>query len=156
MVYKPTRKLKMALRLLKSFKRRRRHRKKGELEWVDAPEITQWVQELIELAELSHIKPQRVICYRSTNANTRAYARIWGLSRIWQQALGLEPAYVIEVISEKFDSLPMEQKNMVLIHELLHIPRTFSGALVPHHNHGGVNDDRVREIYQNIKNLRKA
>lgn len=140
----------MALR----FTRLRKKRKRKDIDWQDAPEITLRVQELIELSGLGHFRPNRIICYRSTNAKTRAYARIWGLSRIWQQALNLQPAYVIEVISEKFDKLPSRDQDMVLIHELLHIPKTFSGALVPHHDHGGVNEDRVREIYKNIKNLR--
>lgn len=134
-----------------------RLRKKGgrkDIDWQDAPEITLRVQELIELSELNHIRANRIICYRSTNAKTRAYARIWGLSRIWQQALDLQPAYVIEVISEKFDKLPLREQDMILIHELLHIPKTFSGALVPHHDHGGVNEDRVRQIYRNIQNAK--
>lgn len=140
----------MALR----FTRLRKKGKRKDIDWQDAPEITLRVQELIELSELNHIRPNRIICYRSINAKTRAYARIWGLSRIWQQALDLQPAYVIEVISEKFDKLPSREQDMILIHELLHIPKTFSGALVPHHDHGGVNEDRVREIYRNIQNAK--
>ena len=78
-------------------------------------------------------------------------ARVWGLGRIWQQALDLSPAYIIEVISEKFDRLAEKEQDVILIHELLHIPKTFSGALVPHRRRGGVNDRIVREIYLRIK-----
>lgn len=91
-----------------------------------------------------------MICYRSFGAKTRACARIWGLGRIWQQALDLTPAYVIEVIDEKFSKLTGRQKDHVLIHELLHIPKTFSGALVPHKDHGGVNDRVVHELYARL------
>ncbi|MBI2007338.1 MAG: metallopeptidase [Candidatus Blackburnbacteria bacterium] len=121
------------------------------MEWVEDRGIEKRVRELGNAGKLEHVNPARVFCFRSLGAKTRAYARIWGLPRIFQQALGIQPAYVIEVISEKFDKLPQEKQDMVLIHELLHIPRTFSGALVPHHDRGGVNEDRVREIYKNLK-----
>lgn len=132
----------------KSSKSRRG--RKG-VEWVEDETVNQRIRELVNRADLLHINSRRVFCFRSRGAKTRAYARIWGLSRIFQQALDIEPAYIIEVISEKFDRLPQKDQDMILIHELLHIPRTFSGALVPHHNRGGVNEDRVREIYRNIK-----
>lgn len=74
----------------------------------------------------------RVFCFRSIGSQTRAAARIWGLNRIWQQALGEKPAYILEVISERFDNLPQKKQNEVLIHELAHIPKNFSGALLPH------------------------
>jgi predicted metallopeptidase len=69
---------------------------------------------------------------RSSGATARAYARIWNLPRIWQKALGVKTYYIIEVLSEKFDPLTKEEQDRVLIHELMHIPKTFSGALLPH------------------------
>lgn len=137
------------IRLGRKGSKSRRSRK--GIVWVEDKRIKRRVRELGSAGRLDHINPARVFCFRSRGAKTRAYARIWGLSRIFQQALSIEPAYVIEVISEKFDKLPPEKQDMVLIHELLHIPGTFSGALVPHHSRGGVSEDRVREIYRNIK-----
>lgn len=122
-------------------------RKKRELSWQEAPDIRERIFKIIDSSGFSHIKESRVFCYRSYGAKTRAYARIWGLGRIWQQTLDLEPAYAIEVISEKFDKLTFQKQEMVLIHEVLHIPKTFSGALLPHRIRGGVNDKVVREIY---------
>lgn len=124
-----------------------------KIEWVEDGTVEKRISELVNLANLWHINPRRVFCFRSHNAKTRAFARIWGLSRIFQQALKIEPAYIIEVISEKFDKLSPDKQDMVLVHELLHIPKTFSGALVPHHNRGGVNEDRVREIYRNLRKV---
>lgn len=136
------------IKLGRKSNKSRRSRK--SIEWKEDKEIEKRVRELGSAGKLDHINPSRVFCFRSRGAKTRAFARIWGLSRIFQQALGIEPAYVIEVISEKFDRLPQKDQDMILIHELLHIPRTFSGALVPHHDRGGVNEDRVREIYRNL------
>lgn len=69
---------------------------------------------------------------RSNGSRARAYARIWGLSRIFQITAGYKPTYVIEVLSKHFDQLNEKEKIKVLIHELLHIPKTFSGALKSH------------------------
>jgi predicted metallopeptidase len=68
---------------------------------------------------------------------------------VWQQTLGLEPAYILEVIAEKFNKLSQSDQDKVLIHELLHIPKNFSGALVPHKHKGGVNERTVHQIYKN-------
>lgn len=123
--------------------------------WKVAPDIKKRIRILVSGGRLEHVKGARVFCFRSTGTNTRAYARIWGLGRIWQQALDLSPAYVIEVISERFDHLEETEQDMILVHELLHIPKTFSGALVPHRHKGGVNDKAVREVYLQAKRSRK-
>ena len=104
--------------------------------WCQAPDIEKRIAKLIKDLGLSWIKPGKVYCFRSKNSKTKAYARIWGLSRIWQEALGQEPAYIIEVISERFDQLSAQRQEEVLLHEIAHIPQTFSGRLVPHYRIG--------------------
>ena len=132
-----------------------RSRKKsvGKIVWEKAPDITRRINYLLRKVRISWVNPYRIICFRSINANTRAYARIWGLGKIWQQALDIEPAYVIEVISEKFDELPQVEKDKVLLHEITHIPRNFSGSLVPHIRRGKRNfhDQVERLIAQYLK-----
>lgn len=125
-------------------------RSNGKVEWVEAGDIERRVKKLVTHLEMEHVRRARVFCFRSKNSKTRAYARIWGLGRIWQQALGLEPAYVLEVVSERFDRLQTQEKDRILIHELLHIPKTFSGALLPHRKRGGVSEDRVRQLYLQV------
>jgi len=86
--------------------------------------------------ELDWISPGGIHFYRSHGSKTRAYARTWGLAKIWQDALHTGPAYIIEVISKHFDDLSQPQKDRILIHELTHIPKNFSGALMPHIRRG--------------------
>lgn len=108
----------------------------GRVNWKRAPDVKKRVLHLIKALNIEWVKSSKTYCFRSENAQTRAYARIWGLSRIWQLALKNEPAYVIEVISERYDRLPQLEKDKVLLHELTHIPRNFSGSLMPHIRHG--------------------
>lgn len=69
---------------------------------------------------------------RGYGSTSRAIARIWSLPKPWQLALKIQPQYIIEVIEQRFDKLSNDDKDKTLIHELMHIPKTFSGALVPH------------------------
>lgn len=103
---------------------------------MEASDIELRIKHLVATVGIEWVDITKVKCLRSENANTRAYARIWGLSRVWQLALGQKPMYVLEVISEKFDKLPQVEKDKVLLHELAHIPKNFSGSLVPHTKHG--------------------
>jgi len=116
-----------------------------------ADDITERISFIVKAGRLSNISLERIFCIRSFGAKTRAYARIWGLARVWQKTLGIKPAYIIEVVSERFDKLPAVAKDKILLHELAHIPKGFSGALVPHKNRGGVNSRVVESLYDRIK-----
>ncbi|MEA3342908.1 MAG: putative metallopeptidase [archaeon] len=119
------------------------------MKFEPAPDVQERVNKIIEVLELSHITAQNVVCMRSWESKARAYARIWSLPRIWQKALGVEAHYVLEVLSERFDRQSMEDQDRTLIHELMHIPKTFSGALVPHSCFGKRIDRRsVEKLYR--------
>ena len=107
----------------------------AKVDWQEAVYIKKRVDFLIDRLAIDWIYKKDVHCFRSTNSHARAYARIWGLGQIWQIALGQRPAYIIEVLSENFDKLSFRRKDEVLLHELAHIPKNFSGALKPH-THG--------------------
>ena len=101
-----------------------------------APDIKSQIDTLIPKIEFNHIKPERIFCIRSIDAKTRAIARIWGFSKIFVEVAGMQPTYIIEVNHKRYDKLPDREKTKVLIHELMHIPMTFSGALRPHRGKG--------------------
>lgn len=100
--------------------------------WELAPDLQKKVANLVSTLKLSYINPKRVIVFRSFGSKSRARARIWSLPRIWQKALDVEPHYCLEVLSERFNKLKPEEQKKVLIHELGHIPKNFSGSLLPH------------------------
>lgn len=125
------------------------------MDWYDAPDITKRVENILKNLDLPHVLGHRLIIYRSRGSTGRAIARIWSLPRVWQQALKIDPHYVIEVISERFDRLNSQDQDRTLIHELMHIPKTFSGALVSHRGRSHRIDRRTVEIlYQKyLKNI---
>ena len=63
--------------------------------------------------------------------------------------------YIIEVLSQHFDKLPEEEKEKVIIHELLHIPKTFSGALRPHGGKVPINARTVGQLHKIYKEKKK-
>ena len=97
------------------------------IKYQEAHNIKKLIDKIIFHLGFFHIVPQFVYCFRSTGSKSkRVIARIHGLSKIWQETLNLQPAYVIEVISERYDKLSKTEQEKILIHELLHIPKGFS------------------------------
>ncbi|MBI2442428.1 MAG: metallopeptidase [Candidatus Levybacteria bacterium] len=103
------------------------------MEWEEAQDVRDDLHDICKVLGLSHIDMERIFCYRTDGSKARAYARTWAFPKIFQRALNVQAAYVIEVISRYYDKLDTDSKKKVLIHELLHIPKNFSGALLPHH-----------------------
>ena len=82
------------------------------LEYVEAPDVKRLLDKIIDSLDLFHVVPQFVYCYRSKGSKSSyTIARIHGLGRIWQEALRRPPAYVIEVLSERYDRLSEEEKE---------------------------------------------
>lgn len=124
------------------------------MNYAIAPEIYKEVKKLIERLDLQYIDPKRVHCIRSFDAKTRAYARIWGMSRLFHEVAGLKPNYIIEVIAKRYDKLPRREQIKTLIHELMHIPKTFSGALLSHRGrYHRINDREVEKIIQSLEKI---
>ncbi|MFH1470354.1 MAG: putative metallopeptidase [Candidatus Micrarchaeota archaeon] len=121
------------------------------MKFETAPDVNAMAEEILPYLDFPHINTYRLIYMRSRGSKARAYARIWSMPKIWQEALEIKAYYVIEVLSEYFDKLDDEKKQKILIHELLHIPKTFSGGLVPHTCFGQrINEKRVGEIYERM------
>lgn len=129
-------------------------KRKSKVEWKNAPDIKKRVIFLKKHLNIDWIKTTNIYCFRSQNSSSRAYARIWGLSKVWQSALKEKPSYIIEVLSERFDKLSDKEKDKVLLHEITHIPKNFSGALLPHIRKRGKRNfhDKVDKLFKTYLN----
>lgn len=104
------------------------------IRYENAEDIKRKIELIVKVLELKHVNPERVYCIRSHGSSSRGIvARCHSLPKIMQQVLAIEPAYIIEVISESFDKQREEEQVKTLIHELMHIPKTFGGGFL-HHN----------------------
>jgi len=132
-----------------------RKRKSSGVNWTKAPDIKKRVVKFSKTLNINWLDISNVYCFRSYHSRSRAYARIWGLTKVWQKALNTKPAYIIEVLSEKFDHLDKKRQDEILLHEIAHIPKNFSGSLLPHIKKRGKRNfnDRVRQLISKNKNL---
>jgi predicted metallopeptidase len=117
------------------------------MRWEPAPDLHARMCRIVRALEFRHVDPARVHCLRVYGARANAWARIWGLPPVFQHALGLPATYVVEFLSPGFDSLPSEEQDRVIIHELLHIPTTFSGGVRPERSRSLRIDRRTVERY---------
>jgi predicted metallopeptidase len=117
-----------------------------------AEDIQKRVNEIAELL-FPHVMLDSVVCIRSFGSSSRGtIARCHALGKAMQIALGRKGFYVIEVISKRFDKMPFEEQTRTLIHELMHIPKSFGGGFI-HHNI--VHEGNVERMYQHYCNLKK-
>jgi predicted metallopeptidase len=124
------------------------------MEWEEANDVKILLKKILSVLDLPYINPSRIYCYRTNGSKSRAYARIWSFPKIFQTALDLEPAYVIEVLSKYYDRLNDDEKSKVIIHELLHIPKNFSGALLAHRTRGRHLGKTANILYNEYKRLK--
>ena len=69
-----------------------------------------------------------------------------------QKAMGVPAHYAIEFL-EPFEKLSKKDQEKTIIHELMHIPKTFGGGF---RHHDFVCDKNVDILYQRFENLRAS
>lgn len=124
------------------------------IKYYPAEDIQTIAEEIVGRLNWSHILLEHVAFIRSRgSAARRTIARCHALGKAMQIGMGRKKGfYLIEVISEKFDKLPKAEQLRVIIHELMHIPKSFGGGFI-HHNK--VHDASVEHIYNHYCNLKK-
>jgi predicted metallopeptidase len=120
------------------------------MRYEKAPDVERQVAALVAALALDHIDLSRVACVRSYGSRSRStLARCHALPKILQTAIGLRAHYVIELVTEHYHRLPPAEQVKTLIHELLHIPRSFAtgggGGFRQHHL---VNHRAVEQLYR--------
>ncbi|OGJ21497.1 hypothetical protein A3K73_00855 [Candidatus Pacearchaeota archaeon RBG_13_36_9] len=123
------------------------------IKYEGAEDIMARLVDIATAINMVHVRFSGVYAFRSRGSGSRGtIARCHALSKIWQKALGIKAVYIIEVISERFDRMSREEQDKVLIHELMHIPKSFGGGFI-HHNL--VNERNVNKLYTLYKQNQK-
>ena len=118
-----------------------------------APDLQKLAEEISKLL-FPHINVNRIKCFRSYGTSSRnTIARCHTLEKLLQKALGINPFYVLEFLSERFDKLGKEEQLKVIIHELMHIPKTFGGGFK---HHDFVTERNVNKFYRAYKELKNS
>ena len=95
----------------------------------DLQEIAEEISKLL----FPHIIIERVRCFRSYGSSSKyTIARCHTIGKLIQKALGIKAHYILEFLSENFDKLDEKEKLKIIIHELMHIPKTFGGGFKHH------------------------
>ena len=121
------------------------------IKYEHAPDIQTRVEDLARFL-FPHVKLDSVVCLRSHGSSSRrTIARCHALGKAMQLALGRGGFYLIEVISRRFDKMSEIDQTKTLIHELMHIPKSFGGGF-RHHDY--VCEKNIEIEYQKFIKLK--
>jgi len=124
------------------------------IRYTEAQDLRLIADEIVARLDWNHIFLEHVAFIRSFGSKSRGtIARCHALGKAMQIGMGRKKGfYLIEVISERFDKLSPEEKIQTIIHELMHIPKSFGGGF-KHHNL--VTERNVKKIYDNYIKLKE-
>src|SRR4030066_867695 len=109
-----------------------------------AEDIQRTAEEISKML-FPHVDILNIKCYRSYGTSSRGtIARCHALNKIMQKAIGIKAVYVLEFLTERFERLDNEEKLKVIIHELMHIPKSFGGGFK---HHDFVTDNNINRCY---------
>ncbi len=109
------------------------------------------MEEIVKTLNMSHIRLDRVRCFRSHGSSTKhTIARCHALGKLMQHAMNTKAFYAIEFL-EPFERMSKKEQEKTIIHELLHIPKTFGGGFRHHDFVCEKNVDFLHEKFENLK-----
>ncbi len=121
------------------------------MRYIDAPDLKKRVDDIALTLGMSHLDLARVKCLRSYGSSTkRTIARCHTLGKLMQKAIGIGAHYAIEFL-ELFEKMSPKEQDKVIIHELMHIPKTFGGGFRHHDFVCEQNVDIMYEKYASLK-----
>jgi predicted metallopeptidase len=122
------------------------------MKYEDAPDLKKKMAEIIVALDMAHLDIGRIECIRSFGSSSRrAIARCHALGKLMQKAMKTQAFYAIEFL-ERFDKLTKEEQDRVIIHELMHIPKTFGGGFRQHDFVCEENVEKLHRKFMSIKN----
>ena len=120
------------------------------MRYEPAPDIQIKATEISKIL-FPHIDVERVKCFRSFGTNSRGtIARCHALGKVMQKAMGTKAFYAIEFL-ERFDKLSKHDQDKVIIHELMHVPKTFGGGF---RQHDFVCEDNIEKLHGKFMELK--
>ena len=116
-----------------------------------AEDLQKRMEEIVFVLNMSHIDTSRVKCFRGFGSSTkRTIARCHTIGKVMQKAIGTKAHYAIEFL-ERFDKMSKEEQDKTIIHELMHIPKSFGGGFRHHDHVCERNVDWLHEKFVNLK-----
>ena len=126
-------------------------KKSRKMRYEEAPDLQARMLDVINTLNMSHIAKERVECVRSFGSSSRrTIARCHALGKLMQKAMKTEAFYSIEFL-EYFDKMSKKEQDKVIIHELMHIPKSFGGGFRHHDFVCDKNVDLMYEKYESLK-----
>ncbi len=123
------------------------------MKYVDAPDLKSRTEEIAKTLGMEHIDLERVECMRGFGSSSkRTLARCHALGKLMQKAMKTKAFYAIEFL-ESFGKLTEKEQDKVIIHELMHIPKSFGGGF---RHHDFVCRRNVDIMYEKFISLKKS
>ncbi len=121
------------------------------MRYENAVDLKQRMDEMVKLLGMAHVDVDRVECLRSFGSSSRrTIARCHALGKMMQKAMKTKAFYAIEFL-ERFDKMSRKEQDKVIIHELLHIPKSFGGGF---RHHDFVCERNVELLYQKFESMK--
>mgnify|MGYP001576677436 CR=1 FL=1 len=121
------------------------------MKYEHAPDLQKKAEEISKLL-FPHVIIERIRCFRSFGSSSKStIARCHTIGKLMQKAIGVKAHYALEFISKRFDRLSEEEKLKTIIHELMHIPKSFGGGF-KHHDY--VCDKNINFFYKQYESMK--
>jgi predicted metallopeptidase len=122
------------------------------MRYEDAPDLQARMIDIVSTLEMEHVILERVMCLRGFGSKSkRTLARCHALGKLMQRAMRTKAFYAIEFL-EIFEKLSKKEQDKVIIHELMHIPKSFGGGF---RHHDFVCDKNVEILHGKYETLKK-
>lgn len=121
------------------------------MKYEEAPDLKERMNDIVHTLGMNYVDVERVGCLRSFGSSTRrTIARVHALGKVMQKAMGTKAFYAIEFL-ERFDKLSKDDQDKTIIHELMHVPKTFGGGF---RQHDWVCEDNVKILHNKFMELK--
>lgn len=118
-----------------------------------APDLKERLVEIVKLLEMKHVNLERVECLRSKGSKSKyTIARCHTIGKLMQKAMKTSGFYAIEFL-ERFENMTKDEQDKTIIHELMHIPKTFGGGF---RQHDFVCDKNVSLLHEKFISLKRS